>query len=83
MKMIEQKSLNYIFIKSDYSQNIRRVRESRQELRKFLREVKKNDPAAVVSLQYDKLFVNHRCYVYNTAEGKVVEHTVGYHLFCL
>ena len=53
------------------------MRESRQELRKFLREVKKNDPAAVVSLQYDKLFVKHRCYVYNTAEGKVVEHTVG------
>ena len=54
----------------------RRVRESRQELRKFLREVKRANPAAVCSLQYDKLIVNHRCYVYNAAEGKVVEHTV-------
>ena len=39
---------------------IRRVRESRGELRKFMRQVKKQNPAANVVLQYDKLFVNHR-----------------------
>ena len=38
----------------------RRVRESRGELRKFMRQVKKQNPAANVVLQYDKLFVNHR-----------------------
>ena len=54
----------------------RRVRESRQELRKFQREVKKNNPAASCSLQYDKLYVDKKCYIFNTAEGRVVEHTV-------
>ena len=36
------------------------MRESRGELRKFMRQVKKQNPAANVVLQYDKLFVNHR-----------------------
>ena len=30
------------------------MRESRVELRKFMREVKRHSPAAVLSLQYDK-----------------------------
>ena len=55
----------------------RRVRESRTELRKFMREVKKQNPAANVTLQYDKLFVNHRCYVWSDMQGQVVEHVVG------
>ena len=38
----------------------RKVRESRQELRKYMREVKKNCPSTVCTLQYDKLYVNHR-----------------------
>ena len=38
----------------------RKVRESRQELRKYMREVKKNCPGTVCNLQYDKLYVNHR-----------------------
>ena len=29
-------------------------------MRKFMRQVKKQNPAANVVLQYDKLFVNHR-----------------------
>ena len=53
----------------------RRVRESRTELRKFMRDVKKQNPAANILLQYDKLFVNHRCYVWSDFQGKVVEHT--------
>ena len=44
----------------DESSLSRRVRESRGELRKFMRQVKKQNPAANVVLQYDKLFVNHR-----------------------
>ena len=53
----------------------RRVRESRTELRKFMRDVKKQNPAANILLQYDKLFVNHRCYVWSDFQGKVVEYT--------
>ena len=56
---------------------VRRVRESRTELRKFMREVKKQNPAANVTLQYDKLFVNHRCYVWSDMQGQVVEHIPG------
>ena len=36
------------------SEVCRKVRESRVELRKFMREVKRHSPAAVLSLQYDK-----------------------------
>ena len=50
------------------------MRESRQELRKYQREVKKNNPSAVCQLQYDKLFVNHRCYVWSDLQGRVVPH---------
>ena len=59
----------------DKSLLVRRVRESRLELRKFLRELKKNNPSAVCSLQYDKLYVNHRCYVWSDVQGRVVEFT--------
>ena len=53
----------------------RRVREGRAELRKFLRDVKRQNPAANTVLQYDKLFVNHRCYVFSDIQGKVVEYS--------
>ncbi len=52
-----------------------RVREGRAELRKFLRDVKRQNPAANTVLQYDKLFVNHRCYVFSDIQGKVVEYS--------
>ena len=51
----------------------RRVREARTELRKFMRDLKKTNPAASCHLQYDKLFVNHRCYVWSSGQGRVVE----------
>ena len=59
----------------DKSLLARRVRESRLELRKFMRELKKNNPSAVCSLQYDKLYVNHKCYVWSDVQGRVVEFT--------
>ena len=60
------------------------MRESRTELRKFMRDVKKQNPAANVNLQYDKLFVNHRCYVWSDIQGKVVEYSpVKKKLLCL
>lgn len=55
--------------------SFRRVREGRAELRKFLRDVKRQNPAANTVLQYDKLFVNHRCYVFSDIQGKVVEYS--------
>ena len=71
----------------------KRTRESRQELRKFMRHVKRNNPERFVGwistvhllksclflcarycyLQYDKLFIDHKIYVYSDVEGKVVE----------
>ena len=48
-----EKELYYITL-------FRKVRESRQELRKYMREIKKNTPSTVCTLQYDKLYVNHR-----------------------
>lgn len=55
----------------------RRVRESRQELRKYMREVKKNCPSSVCNLQYDKLYVNHRCYVWSDVQARVVQYSPG------
>ena len=40
-----------------------------------MRDVKRQNPAANVVLQYDKLFVNHRCYIWNDIQGQVIEHT--------
>ena len=55
----------------------RRVRESRQELRRFMREVRRANPASVCSLQYDTLYVDKKCYKYNPVEGRVLEHTAA------
>ena len=38
-----------------------------------MRELKRTNPAATCHMQYDKLFVNHRCYVWSEQQGKVVE----------
>ena len=40
-----------------------------------MREVKKNTPSSVCNLQYDKLYVNHRCYVWSDIQGRVVLYT--------
>ena len=55
----------------------RRVRESRQELRRFMREVRRVNPTSVCSLQYDTLYVDKKCYKYSPLEGKVVEHSAA------
>jgi len=52
------------------------VRECRQEL-KFTREVKRGKPTAAITLQYDKLYVDSKCYVWNDSEGQVVEFDPG------
>ena len=48
------------------------LRESRAELRKHLRKIKKLNPDATCFMQYDKLYVNNKIYVYNDLQGKVV-----------
>ena len=55
----------------------RRVRESRQELRRFMRDVRRANPASVCNLQYDSLYVDKKCFKYNPVEGRVVEHSAG------
>ena len=49
----------------------KRTRESRQELRKFMREIKKRNPERYCVLEYDKLFVDHKVYVWNEVVGQV------------
>ena len=43
----------------------KRTRESRQELRKFMRSIKKRNPERHCVLEYDKLFVDNKVYVWN------------------
>ena len=38
---------------------------SRQELRRFLRQVKRQNPEKTCFLEYDKLYVDHKPYVWN------------------
>ena len=35
--------------------------------------MKRNNPAATCFLQYDKLFIDHKVYVWNDVQGKVME----------
>ena len=49
------------------------VRESRQELRRFMREARRTNPACLCSLQYDTLYIDKKCYKYSPIEGRVVE----------
>ena len=50
----------------------RKTREARQQLRRFLVKIKKRNPEKKCFLQYDKLYVDGRIYVYSAQEGKVV-----------
>ena len=42
----------------------RRVRESRQELRRFMREVRKHSPEKHCKIQYDKLLVDDKIFIF-------------------
>ncbi|TRY80886.1 hypothetical protein TCAL_04708 [Tigriopus californicus] len=53
----------------------KRTRESRQELRKFMRKIKRANPEKNCFLEYDKLYIDHKIFVYNDAMGQVVEQT--------
>ena len=51
----------------------KKTREARQELRKFMRHVKKTNPEKRCHLQYDKLFIDGKIFLYNEALGQVEE----------
>ena len=49
----------------------KRTRESRQELRKFMRSIKKSNPERRCFLEYDRLYVDQKIYVWNDIVGQV------------
>ena len=59
-----------ISVTEDFS---KKTREARQELRKFLRMVKKTNPERRCFLQYDKLYVEGKLFLYNDLTGQVEE----------
>ena len=60
---------DYVYITEDVSKSIR---ESQQELRKFLSMVRKTNPGVKASLRYDRLIIDGEIFFYNT-EKKSVE----------
>jgi len=51
----------------------KRTRENRQELRKFLRQIKRVNPEKSCYLEYDKLYVDSKIFIWNDALGQVIE----------
>ena len=51
----------------------RKTRESRTELRRFMRAVKRANPGLQCVLQYDKLLLDNKVFVWSEAQGRVVE----------
>ena len=49
----------------------KRTRETRQELRKYVRHVKRINPEKRCSLQNDKLYIDGKVFVYSEASGAV------------
>ena len=50
----------------------KKTREARQELRRFLVKVKKMSPEKKCSIQFDKLYINGRIFMYSEQDRKVV-----------
>ena len=65
-----------ISVTEDFS---KKTRESRQELRKFMRHVKKTNPEKRCHLQYDKLYIDGKIYLYNDSLGQVEEMGLNTH----
>ena len=55
--------------------SVRRARDSRTELRRFMREMKIQDPEAVCKLEYDILEINGKKYVWSDGLQAVVDTT--------
>ena len=52
----------------------RRVRESRAHLRKYMKDLKIKSPEILFSLHYDRLYVDHKCYVWSDVQRRVVQY---------
>ena len=59
-----------VSITEDFS---KKTRESRQELRKMMRHVKRSNPERRCFLQYDKLYIDGKIYMYSEVTGQVEE----------
>jgi len=57
-----------IYMSEDFS---RKVREHRNELIKFMKEVKARDPTRRMALRYDKLYVGNSIFFFNDRTGKI------------
>jgi hypothetical protein len=55
----------------------KKTREARQQLRKFMQEMKRHSPEKRCFMEQDKLFVDGRVFLYNETEGRVVEQKVS------
>ena len=44
----------------------------RQELRRFMRQVKRQNPEKTCFLEYDKLYVDHKPYVWNEVNSNII-----------
>ena len=55
----------------------KKTREARQELRKFMVKVRKSNPEKRCFIQYDKLFINSRVFIFSQEEGRVVPQDGG------
>ena len=55
----------------------KRTRVARQELRKFMRHVKKVNPEKRTLLQYDKLYIDGKLFSYSETSGKVEQQMAG------
>ena len=51
----------------------KKIQKRRKELRKILRVMKRGNPSKQAYLQYDKLYVDGKTFVYNEATGNVTE----------
>ena len=51
----------------------KKIREARQELKKYLRIVKRHSPDKYCFLQYDKLFIEGKVFMFDEGAGRVVE----------
>ena len=53
--------------------SVRSTRDTRRELERFVREVRRSNPGARVKMDYDKVEVGARSYVFDCEEGRVVQ----------
>ena len=51
----------------------RQTKDKRNELRNFMRDLKRKNPSTKYYLAYDRLYVEDKCYVWSDAEKQVIE----------